>query len=266
VILFCPRCGAELGTEFKGEWWSTKTPCRACGVVLAEPPPALAPSGKETEYVLEAWPAADRSVITAALVEDDFPYRWLAGLVLVVPEAAEDLVNGVLGDLSDGPVILEVEERVAGADKSDFAESDHLAVGVDDVDPVAAIDAAEVVAATDRADSDDPDPDPDDADADDADDADEGDGGEEAHAAMESLFVVADRLQHNPADATVVYDLVEASEAVSALRPPYGMERVVWRRIQELAANAADSGLDQADDEKVATAARAVRDFLRAYV
>lgn len=261
MILFCPRCGSEFGTDFKGEWWSTSTRCRQCGVALTEPPTELAPSEDETEYVLEAWTPMDRATVTAALFEAGFPYRWSADLVLSVPEAAEDEVNQVLGDLSEGPVILEVEERVIGEDDEEDAlegQAGGAASVGDDIDPIAAIDGAVVGADGPRA--------PEDADHADHGDEDDEDGGEEAHAAMESLFVAADRLQHSPSDATVVYDLVEASEVVAGSRPPYGIEREVWGRIQALAATAAEAGLGQADDEVVVADAKALRDFLRSYV
>ncbi|MDQ4069041.1 MAG: zinc-ribbon domain-containing protein, partial [Actinomycetota bacterium] len=89
------------------------------------------------------------------------------------------------------------------------------------------------------------------------------DGGGEAHGAMTDLFVAADRLQHDPTDAEVATDLLDAATTVRACLPPYGIERPVWRRIQDLAA-AVVSDLEEAvDEEKVATDARALRDYLR---
>ena len=309
MILFCPRCGSEFGTEFKGEWFSTGLQCPGCGVALSEPPPPLAPSDREIEYVLEFWSAADRAVVTEALAEAGFQYRWSAGLVLTVPERAEDEVNGVLGDLSDGPVVLEVEEFpvVGGLDgdepavtaggtaprwtAADWSLPGNTATGDAPADDVAAGDSrggyatggdathdgGEARLVEDEAGDATHDGGVDEAGEDEAgleagetgEDGvgeDSEDGGEEAHSAMEDLFVAADRLQHAPGDATVVFDLVEASEIVGACRPPFGIEREVWAHIQQLAAAAAEAGLDQADDETVASDARTLRDFLRAYV
>jgi hypothetical protein len=92
------------------------------------------------------------------------------------------------------------------------------------------------------------------------------DGGEEAQAAMSDLFVAADRFQHSPFDDRAIVDMVEATARVADCLPPYGIERQVWSRIQELASTVA-SGLEKTDDyEAVAEDARTLRDFLRNYV
>jgi hypothetical protein len=109
MILFCPRCGSELASRFKGEWWSTDEACGECGVALAEPPASLAPSDDEIAYTLDEWPAADRAGVTQALIDLALLYRWEPGLVLVVPMSAERTVDQVLDD---------VEEA---ADAADFA-------------------------------------------------------------------------------------------------------------------------------------------------
>jgi len=94
------------------------------------------------------------------------------------------------------------------------------------------------------------------------------DGGEEAQGAMADLFVAADRLQHDPSDASLAADVLEAATTIGACPPPYGIERPVWRRIQALAATlAADLEASElgtaADEETVAADARAVREYLR---
>jgi len=94
------------------------------------------------------------------------------------------------------------------------------------------------------------------------------DGGEEAQEAMGDLFVAADRLQHDPADASIGAEVLEAAATIGACPPPYGIERPVWRRIQALAATLAahleapDLGTTL-DEETVAADARAVREYLR---
>ena len=94
-------------------------------------------------------------------------------------------------------------------------------------------------------------------------DEDEGDGGAEAQAAMGDLFVAADRLQHDPTDARMVADALEAEIVVADSLPPYGVERPVWRRIQALAETLAGDLQEAADDETVAADARALREYLR---
>ncbi len=91
----------------------------------------------------------------------------------------------------------------------------------------------------------------------------EADGGEEAQAAMGDLFVAADRLQHDPADARMSADAMEAATTVAACQPPYGIERPVWRQIQGLATQLATGLEEAADEETVAADARALREYLR---
>ena len=104
MILFCPRCGSEFPAKFRGEWFDSGPICSDCGVAVGDPPAMLAPSEAEMTYGLDEWPVADRAAVTSALVDDDVPYRWEAGVVLVVPDAVEALVDGILDDLEgSGP-------------------------------------------------------------------------------------------------------------------------------------------------------------------
>lgn len=103
----------------------------------------------------------------------------------------------------------------------------------------------------------------DDEDDSDGGDDEEADGGESAQNAMSDLFVVADRLQHDPTDPELGTSVTELAELVGESAPPYGIERPVWRRIQALAAAVATALDDGADDEAVAADARSLRDFLR---
>lgn len=92
------------------------------------------------------------------------------------------------------------------------------------------------------------------------------DGGEEAQAAMADLFVAADRLKDAPFDADAAGDLAKATATAKACLPPYGIERPVWRQIQEQAAAIVADLEGGGDDEAVALSSRALRDFLRDYV
>jgi len=89
------------------------------------------------------------------------------------------------------------------------------------------------------------------------------DGGAVAQEAMGDLFVAADRLQHDPLEEKMAADLLMAAGTVSASGPPYGIERPVWRRIQELASTLATDLEEAADEETVAADARALREYLR---
>ncbi|HEX2046275.1 MAG TPA: hypothetical protein VHF27_00825, partial [Acidimicrobiales bacterium] len=57
--------------------------------------------------------------------------------------------------------------------------------------------------------------------------------------------------------------VLEAATTVRACLPPYGVERPVWRRIQDLAATVATDLDDAADEDTVAADARALREYLR---
>jgi len=89
------------------------------------------------------------------------------------------------------------------------------------------------------------------------------DGGEEAQGAMGDLFVAADRLQHDPADANLAADVLEAATTVQESLPPYGIQRPVWRRIQDLASTVVADLEDGGDEDTVAADARALREYLR---
>ena len=211
MILLCPRCGADLSVDFRGEWFRTREQCPDCGVALLDPPGILMRSEDEVEYGLDEWPASDRAAVTAALVDLDAPYRWEPGLVLVVPAAAESDVDRLL-------------------DEIEAVEPDGAGPTGEDEEPAA-------------------------------------DGGEEAQAAMGDLFLAADRLQHSPWDKTLVADVRSAADAVAAALPPYGVEPSAWRRAQTMGDALAESASqDASDDQAVAVGARALRDFLRAYV
>jgi hypothetical protein len=112
----------------------------------------------------------------------------------------------------------------------------------------------------------------DDADEDETYDDETGDGeiddddSERAQAAMAELFVAADRLHHDPRNEFLVEEVAVASEAVASWPAPYGIERGVWRRIQELAAALLSTSEESGDEDAVAAEAQALRDFLASYV
>ena len=83
---------------------------------------------------------------------------------------------------------------------------------------------------------------------------------------MGDLFVAADRLQHDPRDAELAADVARAALAVRESLPPYGVERGVWRRVQNLGAALADSSSRGTVEDAIAAEAHALREFLREYV
>ena len=101
-------------------------------------------------------------------------------------------------------------------------------------------------------------------------DGDDDDGeGEAAQAAMGELFVLADRLLHDPSLSELLDEMARLGSLVSESAPPFGIERGVWNRIAELSSAVVDAGGGggpDETDEQVRERARALRDFLRNYV
>jgi hypothetical protein len=242
MIVFCPRCGSELHEVLKGEWFESPVRCADCGLAVADPPLMLArgSSEEEVEYSLVDWQVPERALATRGLVEVDIPYRWEAGLVLVVPSVAEEEVDLLFEDLAETDEPADGDSADTGESGPDVDVADEDEDGVDEV----AVDD-------------------DDDDGDDSEDEDDDDGGEEAQEAMSDLFVAADRLQHAPSDQDIGDELSALAAIVDASAPPYGIARPVWRRIQALSAAVAGDLAEGTDEDTVATDARALRDFLR---
>jgi hypothetical protein len=223
VNQFCPRCGALFAPDVNIEFSTSQVLCVECGLSLEDPPEYLPPSDSDDDqiaYDLAEWPAEDRSIATADLVELGIPYRWEEDLVLVVPTTAEEQVDAILDEIDENAL----------TDDQDLAD--------------------DVLLLDEGAD----------------------DGGEEAATAMSDLFIAADDLSHGTYDEPKVVEFIEAAAAVGQCLPPYGVEPIVWSRVQTEASaivtalEKGEDGEDGDDDEVVTTAARALRDLLRHYV
>jgi hypothetical protein len=86
------------------EFATTQVLCVECGLSLEDPPELLAPSSNDDDqiaYDLVEWPAEDRTIATADLVELAIPYRWEDNLVLIVPAAAEEQVDAILDEIDE---------------------------------------------------------------------------------------------------------------------------------------------------------------------
>jgi hypothetical protein len=90
----------------------------------------------------------------------------------------------------------------------------------------------------------------------------EGDSGADL---LSSLYVSTDVLQHEPSNQAAVVELLEAVEAMPD-RPPYGIDVEVWKVLLDQADAVADLLTDQAADEAVAAAAKALRSSVRPLV
>jgi hypothetical protein len=88
---------------------------------------------------------------------------------------------------------------------------------------------------------------------------------EGSYEVMSSLFVAADRLQHDPDDPVIGGEFDAAAETAGESGPPYGIDPQVWRQVQELAANVSEQ-LDDADADVIARDAGTLRQLLSRYV
>ena len=101
---FCPRCGAYFAPDVNMEFSTTQVLCVECGLALEDPPEILAPSEVDDDqiaYDLAEWPAGDRAIATADLVEQGIPYRWEDNIVLVVPAGVEEQVDAILDEIDE---------------------------------------------------------------------------------------------------------------------------------------------------------------------
>lgn len=97
-----------------------------------------------------------------------------------------------------------------------------------------------------------------------AEDAD-GDEDEDGAETMSDLFLVADRLWHDPFRVDLLEELSELSEVLATVGPPFGVEEGTWSRLGVLARELIAS--QEVEDEEVfRKAAHNLRDFLRDFV
>jgi hypothetical protein len=115
------------------EFSSTQALCVECGLSLEDPPAVLEPSEVDDDqiaYDLAEWPAEDRTIASADLVELGIPYRWEENLVLVVPAGVEEQVDAILDEIdenalaSDEEALVELEAGEDGGEEAATAMSD----------------------------------------------------------------------------------------------------------------------------------------------
>ena len=93
------------------------------------------------------------------------------------------------------------------------------------------------------------------------------DGNDEAnYAVMSDLFVAADVLQKDASDAANAGEFFVAAEAVASTPAPFGIDRLEWQQVQELAASIAAALESDADDDVISGDAAMLRKLLSRYV
>ena len=90
----------------------------------------LADDAASTEFGLDEWTAADRAVLTEALVDSEVPHRW-EGTTVVVAEDAEHAVDDLLDAIEAGELLVDDGDTAAappeGALSTMFLSADRLA-------------------------------------------------------------------------------------------------------------------------------------------
>lgn len=97
-MTLCPHCGADYTA-------GVNAACRECRLApdpAAEPslPPSDDPE-EEVAFEMATWAAGERVAVGLALDEEDVPWRWEAGGLLVVREFDEAVVEAMLADLAE---------------------------------------------------------------------------------------------------------------------------------------------------------------------
>jgi len=97
-MTLCPHCGADYTP-------GVNAACRECRLA---PDPAAEPSlpppddpAEEVAFELATWAAGERVAVGIALDEEEVPWRWEAGGLLVVREFDEAVVESMLADLAE---------------------------------------------------------------------------------------------------------------------------------------------------------------------
>jgi hypothetical protein len=248
---------------------------------LDEPPPEddLSPSDDESVeddemlYDLDDWSEMERLAVANRLNEATIPFLWDGTTLRVATvdqapvENILDIVGGESAESDPEPldrardqVAYDMSEweddqlstladalAAAGIDYSWDSSTDELFVYADDEEGVDQL--FDKVAHPDQLDAED----------------DDGAGGAEF---LGSIFVAADRLQHDAGDSEGTIAMVKAAMAVDAGEPPpYGMDPKQWEHLCERVTELGDLlSEDTVDEDEVEDRSRDLRTALRPFV
>jgi hypothetical protein len=265
----CPLCGAEYLD------WATE--CAECGVHLVDldddSDPRNLPDEEQVIYELGGWTLDQRTAVAEAMAEAHIPHAWDDD-ELVVSVVHESTVDRLLDPIE------QLDPDVVAADAASETEYDLSGWTADQrADLLARLDEAGLghreegqlllVATRDEARVDDlldelegvvPEPEPEA-------DGEEEPGDETPFSVLESMFLAADRLEHDPESTDGIHDLRVALEGADDRRPPYGVDIMLWQRAltlgDELAGAIAE---EERDDDAARDIASDLRHLLRPYV
>src|SRR4029079_2430180 len=229
----CPLCGAEYL-----EW---ATVCADCGAHLVDldddSDPRDLPDEEQVIYELGGWTLDQRTAVAEAMAEAHVPHAWDDDelVVSLVHEAAVDRLLEPIEQLD--PDVVAADALLASETEYDLSgwSDDQRADLLDRLDEAAIAHREEgqllLVATGDEARVDDlldelegviAEPEPES-------DGDEVPGDETQFAALESMFLAADRLQDDPESTDGIRDLRVALEGADDRRPPYGVDIMLWQ-------------------------------------
>jgi hypothetical protein len=239
------------------------------------PNPLDLPEEQQVVYELGEWPLDLQASAAEAMAESGIPHAW-DGTDLVVHVDAEDSVDELLDVVersgggvdedadSDGEIAYELDEwseqdRAALSERLTTAavayrweDDTTLVVVASDEELVESV--LDDIEAPDALAAEAPDEDTDVAD-------------ETSFEVLSSLYLAADRLQHDPLDADGIADLSSAVEEADPSTPPYGIEAAVWQAAIGQANAMADAlSADDPDTKAIAGQAARLRTLLRPYV
>ena len=120
MILLCQHCGASPMQNPYGEF---NARCMDCGLA---PDTGGAWEGsfdpdEEVLYRLDDWPAGDRLALGLALFDNDVPFKWEPGPVLVVREEGQAVVEAFLDEMEAAGGVVPTMPIEEGDDEVDLA-------------------------------------------------------------------------------------------------------------------------------------------------
>ena len=222
----------------------------------------------EVVYELDDWSEIERSAATDRLREAGIPHGWEGTSlhVAAVDEAAVDNILDIVEGDNDAAPALDSDQDQVAYDLSDW-DDDRLTALVDELDAagiahgwdddelfVHAVDEQTVDELLDRVAH------PHELPA----EPDDGPAGAEL---LGEVFVVADRLQHDPGDHEGTVSMLDLGHAVDGSEPPYGLGPKEWDHLRgRVTALCSQLRASQVDEDAVMDAARDLRNALRPYV
>ena len=201
----------------------------------------------EVVYELDDWSEIERSAATDRLREAGIPHGWEGTSlhVAAVDEAAVDNILDIVEGDNDAAPALDSDQDQVAYDLSDWDDDELFVHAVDEQTVDELLDRVahphELPA-----------------------EPDDGPAGAEL---LGEVFVVADRLQHDPGDHEGTVSMLDLGHAVDGSEPPYGLGPKEWDHLRgRVTALCSQLRASQVDEDAVMDAARDLRNALRPYV